>query len=77
MKNVIEGVYNTVFVVILMVYIECENDKVHSLLYNVVVTCFVIHSFIVNSVLPCVLPCLALRAENDPVGWRKPPQYAH
>ena len=29
-----------------MMYIECENDKVHFLLYNVVVTCFVIHSFI-------------------------------
>ena len=45
MKNITVGVYNTVFVVILMMYIECENDKVHFLLYNVVVTCFVIYSF--------------------------------
>ena len=43
--NVVVGVYNTVFVVISMMYIECEIDNVHSLLYNMVVTCFVIYSF--------------------------------
>ena len=74
-KNVVVGMSITVSVVTLTVYIYCENDKVHFLLYNVVVTCFVIHSFIVNSVLPCVLPCPALRAENNPAGWWKPPQH--
>ena len=44
-KNVVVGMSITVSVVILMMYIECENDNVHSLLYNVVVTCFVIYSF--------------------------------
>ena len=50
MKNVVVGMYNTVSVVTLTVYISSKNDKVHSLLYNVVVTFFAIQFF----ALPCV-----------------------
>ena len=57
-KNVVVRVYDTVSVVTLIMYIQWENNKVHSLLYNVVVICFVIYSFIVNPVLPCVFGVL-------------------
>ena len=53
--------------------IEYENDKVHSLLYNVVVTCFVILSILFFA-LPCVSPVLLCEPKkNDPAGWWKPP----
>ena len=59
--NVVVGMSNTVFEVILMMCIEYENDKVHSLLCNVVVTCFVIYSFFHWRILfSRVLPCPAL-----------------
>ena len=54
------GMYNTVFVMNLTVYFYCGNEKAHALLYNVIVTFFVILFF----VLPCVLSCPALRAEE-------------
>ena len=53
MKNAIVGVYNTIYVVTVIVYIECENAKVYSPLYNVVVTYFCNSFIFINSVLPC------------------------
>ena len=52
MYNAIGGIYNAVSMVKLIVYIQYENGTLHSLLYNVIVTFFVILFF--GSRLPSV-----------------------